>query len=1073
MDRLQINLLGGFAVYLAGQPVTGFRSAKSRALLAYLAAQPDRAHARTMLATLLWGDLPESAAKTNLRIELSNLNKLLADHPALDIERNTVRFQRACATVDVIDFQQVLNTFRALPVETQQTQLGQLTTAAELYQGEFLSGFQVTDALEFDEWRVLTQEQLHEQAMIALTLLQQQYAEQGNWAELATVARRQLALVPWQESAHRNLIQALAAQGQRSAALAQVARCVAVLQAELGVEPAPATQEMAARLRSNGSGESATKQPVIRHNLPHPAKTLIGRKAEIEQIYALIQHERLVTLLGLGGVGKSRLAQAVAQKALSDFADGVWFVSLAQIEATDTAPERIALAIAAAIGFPLTNVQRPLAELAAHLADKEILFVLDNWDQLTTAAETLCEQLLTTQAVHILATSRVRLQIEGESVVPLAGLPPKAAFTLFVERARQVVPTFAAEAQSADIYKLCDQVAGLPLGIELAASWVEHFSVTEIRVSLAAIAVEPAQAASYVNRHQTLGNVFEYSWRLLSPQQQQILARLSAFRGGFDRTAANAVTGNNLSDLSVLLAHSLVQRVTAGRYALHPLVQEFAAQKVDPTAAALLFAAHSLHYLTLLTGTEPTQRATLRIDFDNMRSAWQRAVLATDGALIEPRVVAFGEFITQFGGMIDGNALFADAVDRFEGNPAQQELVALLLDQQARFARGLHGLRAAYPLQQRVLALTKHPKLQTNAHFDLANHYAEQGEWAQADFHFDQTEALAQVSPDLGFYIGAVEERIHINAIHFRGDFVQGIARLEELLRLLDTVTTPINNAENIRFRILQSLPLLAIRQRDYGLAIRYANQALAWARQRADRYHEGSILLDLALAEQFAGLYTQAVTHNQAALTIAEEMDDTDHMALLKANLCLTLRQQGDLAAALRYGQAAIASLCVLGNRRIEGQARNRVGHTLLALERWGEAEAVYTMALAVWEATQHPNRYEAVAGRAVALLHLGRQDAALPLVDEVLAFVTAHDLAGIVEPVLLLLHCATVLTACNATVQADAVLQRAACWVQIVADRICEETVRAAFLNRPDVQQLQRRLLAKGQTPPLKAVA
>lgn len=655
MAQLYLQLLGGFAVAVDQQPVTKFRSVKSRALLAYLAAQPQRDHARTTLATLLWGDLPESAAKTNLRIELSNLNKLLADHPALVIERNTVRFQQECVTVDVVDFQSALTSFWALPIEMQRTQIGRLSAAVARYSGGFLCGLQVADALEFDEWRVLTQEQLHEQAMGALTLLQQHFAEQAAWADLATAARRQLALVPWQENAHRNLIQALAAQGQRSASLEQYARCVAVLQAELGVEPAAATQEMAARLRNNRTGE-VTVQPVARHNLPQGLKMLVGRNAEIGQIYDLVQQERLVTLLGIGGVGKSRLAQAVAQKALPDFADGVWFVSLAQIDATDQAPARIALAMAAAIGFPLTNAQQPLVELAAYLGKKEILFVLDNWDPITAAAETLCEHLLATQAVHLLATSRVRLQVDGEIVVPVQGLPAKAAFTLFVQRARQVVPSFDGAAQRADIHKLCTQMAGLPLGIELAASRVEHFTVAEIGHSVTEIVIEPAQAAGYVNRHQTLDALFEYSWRLLSPAQQTILARLSAFRGGFDRTAAGAIADSTLSDLSVLLAHSLIQRITAGRYDLHPLVQEFAARKLDEAVASHLFDAHSAYYLNLLTSTAQSQRAALTIDFENIRSAWLRAVTALAGERLEQSADSFGEFIAQCGIMSDGTS---------------------------------------------------------------------------------------------------------------------------------------------------------------------------------------------------------------------------------------------------------------------------------------------------------------------------------------------------------------------------------------------------------------------------------
>ncbi|MCB0109940.1 MAG: NACHT domain-containing protein, partial [Caldilineaceae bacterium] len=614
------------------QPVTQFRSAKSRALLAYLAAQPDREHARATLATLLWGDLADSNAKTNLRIELSNLNKVLGKHPALNITRNAVRFDHAWATVDVVDFRAAVTHFLALPIESQMVQLAQLTTALAGYQGEFLAGLHVDNALEFEEWQLLMREQLHEQAMQALTLLQQRHAEQGNWPALAAAARRQLALVPWQESAHRNLIQALVAQGQRVAALEQYEKCCAILHAELGVEPTLATQAIVARLRGgkpttaatthSGTRQSSAPHAVIRHNLPQQLKSLVGRTAEISNVYALVQQAQLVTLLGLGGVGKSRLALAVAQQALHDFADGVWFVSLAHIAATESAPNRSALAIAAALGFPVTDMQAPLTELAAHLADKELLLILDNWDELTAAAEQLCAHLLANPGVHLLATSRVRLLVEEERVVQLQGLPPEEALTLFVERARRIVPTFAGEGQEVAIGQICDAVAGLPLGIELAASWVEHFSVAEIGQSLSQIAVAPNSADEYVARHQTLDGVFAYSWQLLSPPQQQLLARLATFRGGFDRSAVRVVAEGNLSDLSLLIAHSLVQRISAGRYDLHPLVQEFAQNKLSATERVRLDQRHSQYYLTLLHTRE--ERGHLFIEFENMRSAWQR-----------------------------------------------------------------------------------------------------------------------------------------------------------------------------------------------------------------------------------------------------------------------------------------------------------------------------------------------------------------------------------------------------------------------------------------------------------------
>jgi tetratricopeptide (TPR) repeat protein len=220
---------------------------------------------------------------------------------------------------------------------------------------------------------------------------------------------------------------------------------------------------------------------------------------------------------------------------------------------------------------------------------------------------------------------------------------------------------------------------------------------------------------------------------------------------------------------------------------------------------------------------------------------------------------------------------------------------------------------------------------------------------------------------------------------------------------------------------------------------------------------------LDIALAEQFAGLYPAAIAHNLEALAIARAIGAFEDVGLLQANLCLTMRQSGDWDEGLRYGLAAIAVLEEVKWARGLGQARNRVGHTLLALERWADAYAAYEEALLVWAPLQHPNRYEALAGRAVAAAHLGKQDEALALVAEVLDFTAAAGLAGIVEPVLLLLNCATVLCDAGQRARAQEVLAQADAWVQTIAGRISDDAVRAAFLHeRPDNQRLRERMAA-----------
>jgi tetratricopeptide (TPR) repeat protein len=197
--------------------------------------------------------------------------------------------------------------------------------------------------------------------------------------------------------------------------------------------------------------------------------------------------------------------------------------------------------------------------------------------------------------------------------------------------------------------------------------------------------------------------------------------------------------------------------------------------------------------------------------------------------------------------------------------------------------------------------------------------------------------------------------------------------------------------------------------------------------------------------------------------LAICKEIGAFEDAGLLQANLCLTMRQSGDWEQGLRYGLTAVEVLEEVKWARGLGQARNRVGHTLLALERWGDAYAAYAAALDVWAPLQHPNRYEALAGRAVAAARLGKQAEALALVAEVLEYTAAAGLARVVEPALLLLNCATVLRDAGQPALVREVLLQADAWVQTIAGRISDDAIRAVFLHqRPDNQRLRDRLAA-----------
>jgi DNA-binding SARP family transcriptional activator len=254
--ELHLVLLGNVEMRRDGVPVTGFRSAKAQALLCYLAVT-GRPHTRPALAGLLWGDMPEDKARMNLRQALTNLRRLL--RPFLDITRHDVGFKPNCACwLDVERFEALAAGASA------QAGAERLREAVELYRGDFLEGFYVRDAPEFEDWALAQRARLRELAMSALHRLAVHFTQQGDTGHAAGIdyATRLLALEPWREAAHRDLMRLLAGSGQRGAALAQYETCRRVLAEELDVEPGPETTALYERVRdgdSNGSSQGLVR----------------------------------------------------------------------------------------------------------------------------------------------------------------------------------------------------------------------------------------------------------------------------------------------------------------------------------------------------------------------------------------------------------------------------------------------------------------------------------------------------------------------------------------------------------------------------------------------------------------------------------------------------------------------------------------------------------------------------------------------------------------------------------------------------------------------------------------------
>jgi predicted ATPase/DNA-binding SARP family transcriptional activator len=654
MAHLALALLGPLQITLDARPVSGFDYDKVRALLAYLAVEADRAHRRDALAGLLWPDQPDQAAHNSLRQALATLRRAIGEQaaavPVLQITREAVQFNQASDhDLDMAAFTTLLAACERHPHRHPATCLScarRLQQAVALYRGDFLAQFYLPDSIPFEEWALLKREELHRQSLQALIQLADYHERRGEYTHTQRYAGRQLELDPWREEAHRQLMRVLVVSGQRSAALAQYERCRRVLAEELRVEPEAETTALYARIRDAEAdtfttSELLTHLPLHLNNLPASTTRFVGREHELAKLAELIADPacRLLTLVGLGGVGKTRLAVQAATKQIGVFTQGVYFVSLAPLSSAAF----LVPAIAEALAFTFGGAEDPKAQLLNYLREKELLLLLDNLEHLLDGVGLLTEILRHAPGVSILATSRERLSLQGEWVVEVAGLhipevdqvadiEEYSATALFLQNARRVQADFALSAtETPAVICICRLVAGMPLGIELAASWLRVLSCGEIAREIAhSIEFLTTALRDVPARHRSLRAVFDQSWNLLTDAERRVFRKLSVFRGGFGREAAEHVAGATLPLLSGLVDKSLLQRHGEARYDLHELVRQYADEKLcEAGEADTICRAHTLYFLELAEMVEPKLTSSARGEWleqldrehDNLRAA--------------------------------------------------------------------------------------------------------------------------------------------------------------------------------------------------------------------------------------------------------------------------------------------------------------------------------------------------------------------------------------------------------------------------------------------------------------------
>ena len=601
----RVCLLGGFSVATEDGLVEerAWRLRKAKALVKLLALAPERRLHRERLADLLWPDRDAEAAANNLHQVLHAARRAIGPD-ALRLRDGVVALE---AQVDV-------DAFEAAAVHARATgEAADYESALDLHPGELLPEDRYESWADARRAALL---ELHGALCIELAALY------GDDAPAVAALQRALVVDPLAEPAHRALMRVYAATGRRQQALAQYQLLRQQLDAELAAEPDPETRALYRELLAP---EPATD---TRGNLPHPLTSFVGRERERGEIVRLLDRVRMLTLIGPGGCGKTRLAIETLSR-IEPLPDGIWFVELAGL--TDGA--LVAQATALAVGVPIPAQRSAQEALAAHLAGRQTIVVLDNCEHVIDACARLAEDLLRAgPGVRVLATSREPLRCEGEVAWRVPSLAE--AERLFVERALAADPGFAA-GDDTTIHEIAQRLDGMPLAIELAAARVSALPLDQIAARLRDnLDVLAGGSRTARTRQQTLRATIEWSHDLLTGEERVLFRRLSVFADGFtleaaeDVCAGGAIARRRIVDLIARLVDKSLVVAADRRFRLLDTIRHYAHERLEASGEQAVIAVRHLDWcLALAVEHDPLSAGkrrslrTLEEEHDNLRAA--------------------------------------------------------------------------------------------------------------------------------------------------------------------------------------------------------------------------------------------------------------------------------------------------------------------------------------------------------------------------------------------------------------------------------------------------------------------
>ena len=1119
MPKLVISLLGSPSITIDQRPLDA-KTYKATALLAYLAVN-QQPHTRLELATLLWTELDKEKSLAALRTTLWKLKQAGLEN-WLQIRRDVVSLVKdESVEIDIIRFQGLISqcdthghhSSKVCPVC-----LAPLAEAASLYHGDFMKGFSLRDAGEFDNWQSLYSEVLRNDIRQILEKLVRGHRAQGEIERSILFARRWISYDRFNEDIHRQLMSLYYSSGQRSEAIQQYRDLVKLLHRD-SMKPQPETNQLYDQIineetervlssqdletpiflatdiensdemwanyreqmvhtvaRYNGivkecatqfgghvvkqTGDTSIlyfdkgqplhcvlaihkrlmrttwtvntipririalntaehKQPNLkdytsdiyrterllsagwggqvlltsqvlnvvdhpqniqvhdlgihmfkdlreplriymlahpalpsrefpplqslsnyRQNLPNYPTAFIDREMEQANLADLLSNEncRLITLIGPGGVGKTRLALQVAAQQMNNFKDGVYFVPVAAPKTPDLIPS----ILAQTFKYNFFEQKDPLSLIADFLREKSMLLVIDNFEHLSQGGVFLSTLLDNAPGLKIIVTSRELLNLHEEWIYEVHGLsfPPQnssdpieqySAVQLFINSAQRVLAGFNPNSEDlAAIARICQIVDGIPLAIELATAWIRTLSCKEIAIEIELnLDFLSTTMRDLPIRHRSLRAVFEHSWNLLSEEGRRTYRNLAVFRGGFTADAALQVAKASPIELATFVDHSLLRRVSHGRFEIIEVLRHFAEYKLRESQEDFdnAYTMHSAYYTDLLNSNYPGMMSSdqvrsvdaIRTEIENIRAAWTWTVDKRNWADVEKSMYGFIVYIEITGHYADGLEVFSKALEKLNSRPAPE----------------LEWLQANIKLRVAWMQ------------FCIGDHPSGIQKLQEVLDKFSQLGARLEIGIAY-YFLSKANDRLNLSQL--------AIEQAEKgLLIFRDEQFSGQRHVRSLTAHLLEVYGLALLKLDRVKEAEKVLQESLHIHQELGQRFGSVHVLEALGRVLTAEGDISGALALRLQALKIAKDFGNKYSISILLNNLCHIYTIMNEYDIAIRYQQESIVISREIGHRWLTAIGLNNLGYIFLKhFTDYNEAIRLYMESLSLFTAIE-----------------------------------------------------------------------------------------------------------------------